>query len=129
MEKLKTFFWFHKDAHHLSDALLAIMITTNGPEFMKMKDENKLFDKRNHTVKAIHKNINYSHSSEKFNLILKFLEKIYKYGYTVSKYMYIREERSDIMEAVRLIKYQWIKYLRKKNFLEISMDFEEMRLD
>ena len=129
MEKLKTFFWFHKDADHLSDALLAIMSTTNGPEYMKTKDEHKLFDKRNHTVKAIHQNMNYLHSSQKFNSILKLIEKIYKYGFTVSKYRYIREERSDIFEAVKLIECEWIRYLRKKNFLEISMDFEEMRLD
>ena len=129
MEKLKTFFWFHKDAGYLIDALLAVMSTANGPEYMKTKDNNKLFDKRNHTVKAISQNINYSYTSIKLNEILKYIERIYKDGYTVSKNIYIQEERSDIMEAIRIIECEWIKYLRKKHFLEISMDFEDMRLD
>ena len=129
MEKLKTFFWFHKDADYLSDALLAVMSTTNAPEYMKTKDNNKLFDKRNHTVKAIYQNINYSHTPLKFNSILKFIERIYKEGYTVSKYRYIKNERSDIIKAIGVIERQWIKYLYKKNSLDFSMDFESMRLD
>ena len=126
---MESYFWFHKDAVYLSDAIVAVMLTSNGPEYMKKKDKNKLFDKRNHTVKSISQNMKNTYTSISFNSVLKEIENIYKDGYTVSKYRYIREERNDIIEAVRIIEYQWIKYLRKKNFLEISMDFEEMRLD
>ena len=85
--------------------------------------------KRNHTVKSISQNMKNTYTSISFNSVLKEIENIYKDGYTVSKYRYIREERSDIMKAVRLIEYEWIKYLYRKHSLQFSMNFESMRLD
>lgn len=129
MENLQKFFWFHKDHNHLSNALLAVMLTSNGPEYMKTKDRSKPFDRRNVTVKSISQNMNHTYTSIQFNSLLKIIELIYKDGYTVTKNRYIRNERSDIMDAVRIIEHQWIKYLYKKHSLEFSMEFEDMRLD
>ena len=119
---MESYFWFHKDAVYLSNGLLAVMSTCKGAEYMKTKDRNKLFDKRNHTVKAICQKANKTS-------VLKFIENIYKDGYSFTKYRYIREERLDIMKAVRIIEHHLIKYLYKKHLLEFSMDFEDMRLD
>ena len=126
---MESYFWFHKDAVYLSDALLAVMRTGNGPEYMKTKDIHKSFDKRNHTVKAICQNMNNTYTSDKFNSILKFIEMIYKDGYSITKYRYIQNEKHDIMNAVSIIEHHWIQYLYKKHSLEFSMDFENMRLD
>jgi len=129
MEKLKTFFWFHKDADYLSDSLLAVMRTPNGAEYMKTKDINKLFDKRNYTVKAISQNMLYKHNNSTFNLLLKFVENIHKFGYTVTKDEYIRNKRLDIMKAIQIIEKYRILYINKQQKLDFSMDFESMRLD
>ena len=45
------------------------------------------------------------------------------------KYQYIRNERSDIMKAIKIIEHHWIQYTFRKHALEFSMDFENMRLD
>ena len=121
---MESYFWFHKDAVYLSDALLSVMRTHNGPEYMKTKDRNKPFDKRNHTIRNIS-----NHMNNTYPEILKFIENIYKDGFCVTKYKYIRNERPDIMKAIRIIEYNWIQYLYKKHSLEFSMDFENMRLE
>lgn len=131
MEKLKRFFWFINDdisVMHVSDALLAVMSTVNGPDYIKNKDENTIFDKRNTIVKKIYTNMNYKHNNITFNILLNFIQNIYVHGYTVTKDKYIREEREDIMDAIKLIEIYWIKYMKKKNCCELSMDFEYLRL-
>jgi len=125
---MESYFWFHKDAEYLSDALLAVMRTLNGPDYMRTKQREKSFDKRNHTVKAICQNMNNTYTPHTFNSILKFIEMVYKDGYTNVKYKYIRNERHDIMNAICIIEYRWIKYLYKNHSLDFSMDFENMRL-
>ena len=132
MDNIKSYFDFFNDTElslYITDSLLAVMRTTNGPNYMKTKNEYKTFDKRNCVVKSIDKNMIYNHNSKTFNFLLKFIESIYKNGYVFTKYEYIRKQRPDIMKAIRIIENQRIKYLNEKNQLEMSMDFEDLRLD
>lgn len=132
MDHLETFFWFFindMSAKYISDGLLAVMITENGPTYMRSRDQSKSFDKRNKTVISISENMTYKHKSATLNVLLIFIENIYKNGYTFTKDKYIKEKRPDMMKAIQIIETRWIDYLNKKNVLEISMDFDEMRLD
>ena len=132
MDKLESYFDFFNDTDislYICDSLLAVMRTADGPRYMKTKDQLKAFDKRNSVVKSIYHNMIYNHNSKTFNYLLKFIESIYKNGYVFTKYEYIRKQRPDIMKAIRIIENQRIKYLNEKNKLEMSMDFEDLRLD
>lgn len=63
------------------------------------------------------------------HLLVEHINDIYKYGYSNTKYNYIRNNRSDIINAVQIIEKYWLKYQMKNNYLEMSMDFSDMRLD
>ena len=124
---MEKYFWFIKEPKYdvyLADTLVAIELTTNGRIYMKTKPFliNELI------VKKIIKNMKYKHNKKVLNVLFKFIEKIYKKGYTVSKHKYIRQKRKDIMRAIEIIENIWIKSKVKKNQLEFSMEFENMRL-
>ena len=98
MEKYFTFVE-HKDADlHLSDALIAVMLS---------KKHNK------NTKEYIIENMNYKHNDIYIDWLLLFIDNIYKYGYTVTKNEYINNPDK-----------KWLG----KNTNEILISFEEMKL-
>jgi hypothetical protein len=77
MEKYFTFIDNKNTSSHLSDALIAVMLS---------KKHNK------NTKEYIIENMNYKHNDVYLNWLLLFIDNIYKHGYTVTKYEYIKRE-------------------------------------
>ena len=96
---------------------------------MKVRDVKRNFDMKSKVISEIVENMNYKHNVTTLISLLKFIENIYKQGYTVSKYQYIRYKRPDIMNAIKIIDNWWSNYLLKKKELKFSMEFDNLRLD
>ena len=125
---MEKYFWFVKESKYdvyLADTLVAIELTTNGKIYMKTEP----FSINDLIVIKIIENMNYKHNKKVLNVLFKFIEKIYKKGYTVSKNKYIRQKRKDIMKAIEIIENIWIKSKVRKNQLEMSTDFTDLRLE
>jgi len=125
------YFWFfkkEKSADYLSDTLIAVMRTSNGPDYMKTRDCRKRFHIKSKVVKEIVEIMKYKHTDNTLNSLLRFIERIYKEGYSMSKYKYIRDKRPDIMKAITIIETNILKYLNKKHALEMSMYFQDIDL-
>ena len=125
---MEKYFWFIKESKYdvyLADTLLAVMITCNGPEYMKTTK----FVITDVIVIDIICNMKYKHNKKVLNVLFKFIEKIYKKGYTVSKHKYIRQKRKDIMNAIEIIEKIYIKSKVRKNQLQMSVDFTDLRLE
>ena len=128
---MDNYFWFfkkEKSAAYLSDTLIAVMRTSNGPKYMKTRDCRKKFHIKSKAVKEIVEMMKYKHNDNTLNSLLSFIERIYKEGYSVSKYKYIREKRPDIMEAITIIEMNILKYQNKKHELYMSMDLKNIHL-
>jgi len=124
---MEKYFWFIKEVNYdvyLADTLQAVMCTHNGPEYMKTTK----FAITDIIVVDIVKNMNIKHNKKVLNILFKFIEKVYKKGYTVSKNKYIKQKRKDIMKAIEIIEEMWIKFKVNKNRLEMSMDFTDLHL-
>ena len=124
---MRKYFWFileEKYDVYLADTLQAVMLTFNGPQYMKTQS----FYLNDQIVLQFENNMKYKHTKEVLNIFLKFIEKIYKKGYTTTKNMYIKQYREDIMNAIKVLEKHWIKYKEKQNQLEMSMDFSELCL-
>ena len=110
---MESYFDFYKNSSvnskYLNDILMAVMLTDNGAKYMTYNCYNE------NTFYEIKKNMMYPYNQELF----LFIEKIYKNGYTISKNQYILERKS-----VQIIEKNYIKYLKRKNMLELSMDFD-----
>ena len=126
---MDNYFWFfkkEKSAAYLSDTLIAVMRTSNGPKYMKTRDCSKRFHIKSKVVKEIVEMMKYKHNNNTLNSLLKFIERIYKEGYSMSKYKYIREKRPDIMKAITIIETNMLKYQNKK--LHVLKNFENLHL-
>ena len=125
------YFWFfkkEKSAAYLSDTLIAVMRTSNGAKYMKTRDCRKRFHIKSKVVKEIVEIMKYKHTDNTLNSLLRFIERIYKEGYSMSKYKYIRDKRPDIMKAITIIETNMLKYQNKKHELEMTMYFEDIQL-
>ena len=128
---MEKYFWFFKkktSAIYLSDTLIAVMMTPNGPKYMKTRESHKMFHTKSKVVKEIVQNMKYKHKDRTLNALLKFIESIYKEGYSISKYKYITEKRPDIMKAIQIIETNILKYKDRKNELELSINLNEVHI-
>jgi len=130
--ELEKYFWFFNDntsAIYFSDLMISIIGTPNGKRYMKSRNRNHKFHIKSKIVQEIIKKMKYKHSDLNIEYMLKFVENICKHGYSVTKYKYIRKERPDIMNHVKIIEKNWLQYKKRKLVLELSMNIENLKLN